>query len=93
MDFSSTDILGFLAEGGHIVRDNARDALVLKAANGNDLEIDLGGFAYSPVQLPATQFDDLRTAALIAQSGRDADGNSIWHLTRDGKLKSLAEAA
>src|SRR5262245_9716049 len=34
MDFSATEILSFLTEGGHIVRDNARDALVVKAANG-----------------------------------------------------------
>src|SRR5690349_8606408 len=92
MDFSATEILSFLSGGGHIVRDTSREALVVKAANGNDLEVDVGGFAYSPVELQAAQFDDLRAASLIAQDGRNADGNSVWRLTRDGKLKGLAEA-
>ncbi|HEY1711165.1 MAG TPA: hypothetical protein VGG10_23060 [Rhizomicrobium sp.] len=99
MDLNSTEALQLLAgQGCHVVREAqgtrfAQDTWVLKAADGNDLELELGGFAYSPVELPGAVFADLERASLLHRAGRDFDGNIIYRPTRDGLLKGLAEAA
>jgi len=81
MTFSSSEILSLLAKNGsHIVRERAgsrfaEDAWVIKSASGQDLEVDLGGFAYHPVRVAQTQLDDFARAHLVQQ-----DGDATWRL-------------
>jgi hypothetical protein len=45
---------------------------VIKAADGQDLEVDLGGFRFYPVQLSDAQLTDLeraRSSPATAQTG------------------------
>jgi hypothetical protein len=99
MDLNSTAALQLLAgHGCHVVREArgarfGQDTWVMKAADGSDLELELGGFAYSPVEMPAAVFADLERASLLHRAGRDLDGNIIYRPTRDGLLRGLAEAA
>jgi hypothetical protein len=77
--FTSTELLRFLSmPGSHVVR--AADAWVIKTGNGKDFEADLGGFAYSPVAIPDTQFADLERACLIA-----GDSEDTWRLTHSAR--------
>jgi hypothetical protein len=85
MEFNSTEILRFLADGGHIARDTSRDALVVKAANGSDLELELGGFAYSPVEVSTPVLSDLERARLVHED-RDPNGQLVYRAANTNRI-------
>ena len=70
--FTSSELLRLLATtGSHIVRETAAprfaaDAWVIKAADGSDLEVELGGYAFHPVQVSDEMLSDLEGARRIA---------------------------
>lgn len=84
MTFNKPDILELLAaQAAHIVREGRgarfdKDTLVLKTADGEDLEADLGGFAYYPVEVPQSVFADLERTGAIYADGKDACGCAIY---------------
>ncbi len=88
MNLAGTDILRALSSNGaHVVREPAgdrfiRDAWVIKSATGDDLEVDLGGFSFFPVQVPDALFSDLESAQRIRQDGEDAAGNPVYRTRR-----------
>ncbi len=97
MNLAGTDILRALSSNGaHVVRESAgnrfsQDAWVIKAAGGADLEIDLGGFSFFPVQVPDALFSDLESAQRIHQDGEDAAGNPVYRT--QAEARPLATAA
>jgi len=96
MDFSRTELLDLLApEGRYIVRETqgerfAEAALVIKAADGRDLEVDLGGYAFHPVQISEQLFTDLQRTYLVEEDGRDGDGNTVYRLTTGTQTRIAA---
>lgn len=74
MLFTRNEYLNFLATGDRqIVREPAgrfpSDVWVIKTAKGEDIEADLGGFAYSPVHIPDTLMSDLDRSHAVARDG------------------------
>jgi hypothetical protein len=84
MNFNKPDILELLAaQAAYIVREGRgarfdKDTLVLKTADGHDLEIDLGGFAYHPVEVSPAVFADLERSGAIYADGKDACGCAVY---------------
>jgi hypothetical protein len=84
--FDSKQILNLLARpGSHIVRETAggrfaADTWVIKAADGEDLEADLGGFAYSPVRVPHVLLQDFVGARLVRPANAEAAA-PVYRLT------------
>jgi hypothetical protein len=90
MTFDSNDLLGFLASPGtHIARDSerfGRPAWVLKAASGHDLEVDLGGFAFSPVEVPEAALHELSRSRLLCEDGRDTRGDALYRAVQTTRI-------
>lgn len=95
MDLDREDVLSLLAgEGRHIVRERVgrfdHSVPVIKTEDGSDLEIDLGGFAFYPVEVPDQVFESLRREAIIREDGSDADGNAVYRVMGEQGASRLA---
>src|SRR5690242_6819596 len=96
MTLTAAQVLKLLsATGSHLVRESAhprfaRDAWVVKSADGNDLEIELGGYAFHPVRVPDSLFADLEGAQRIALDGQDGEGNPVYRLSEATETRTAA---